>query len=385
MTERSHILIVAPSWVGDAVLSQPLLRRLKARNPSTVIDVLAAPWTRAVYERMPEVSAVHDLPFAHGELALHKRYTLGRSLAQHAYTQAYVLPNSLKSALVPFFARIPRRTGYVGEARWGLVNDARRLDQEALPLMIERFAALAEDAGPAAIRPLAKVSLRIDPAARSATLLKLGLKAVSNIAVLCPGAEYGPAKRWPVEYFGALAQRFDAAGWQVWIAGSAKDATVGAEIVTAAGRHALTLDTTRYDVIEADAILPKTALSGLLNSQEFFQQVRSKLAPGGLYVQWAPTERSVETFRSVFPYVTMMHPALIGSDRPIPFSREKILERLAGPEIDRHMAAAGVDRAELRKWFQDKKIEVLNDGKTVPAKSPNTDFFPRDEYYLNRP
>ena len=81
----------------------------------------------------------------------------------------------------------------------------------------------------------------------------------------------------------------------------------------------------------------------------------------------------------------MMHPALIGSDRPIAFNREKILERLAGPEIDRHMAAARVDRAELRKWFQDKKIEVLNDGKTVPAKSPNTDFFPRDEYYLNRP
>ena len=157
------------------------------------------------------------------------------------------------------------------------------------------------------------------------------------------------------------------------------------EIVIADGRHALTLDTTRYDVIEADAILPKTALSGLLNSQEFFRQVRSKLAPGGLYVQWAPTERSVETFRSVFPYVTMMHPALIGSDRPIAFNREKILERLAGPEIDRHMAAARVDRAELRKWFQDKKIEVLNDGKTVPAKSPNTDFFPRDEYYLNRP
>ena len=235
MTKQPHILIVAPAWVGDAVLSQPLLRRLQVRNPGALIDVLAPPWTRAVYERMAEVHAVHDLPFAHGELALRKRYALGRSLARQAYTQAVVLPNSLKSALVPFFARIPRRTGYVGEMRRGLLNDARTLDKQALPLMIERFAALAEDAGPAAIRPLAEVSLRIDPAARSATLLKLGLRAVSNIAVLCPGAEYGPAKRWPVEYFGALAQRFDAAGWQVWIAGSAKDATVGAEIVTAAG------------------------------------------------------------------------------------------------------------------------------------------------------
>jgi spermidine synthase len=157
------------------------------------------------------------------------------------------------------------------------------------------------------------------------------------------------------------------------------------EVVIADGRHALALDAMRYDVIEADAILPKTALSGLLNSQEFFRQVKAKLAPGGIYVQWAPTERSIETFRSIFPYVAMMHPALLGSDRPIPISREKILELLARPEIDIHLTSARIDRAELLKWFEDKKIEVLNDGRTVPATSPNTDFFPRDEYYLNRP
>jgi spermidine synthase len=157
------------------------------------------------------------------------------------------------------------------------------------------------------------------------------------------------------------------------------------EIVIADGRHALALDDTRYDVIQADAILPKTALSGLLNSQEFFRQVKSKLAPGGIYVQWAPTGRTTETFRSVFPYVTMMHPALLGSDRPIPLDRHKLLAMLARPEIDTHLTSARVDRAELLKWFADKKIEVLNDGKTVAAPSPNTDFFPRDEYYLNRP
>ncbi|CAN5269620.1 fused MFS/spermidine synthase [soil metagenome] len=157
------------------------------------------------------------------------------------------------------------------------------------------------------------------------------------------------------------------------------------EIVVADGRHELALDNERYDVIEADAILPKSALSGLLNSQEFFQQVRSKLAPGGIYVQWAPTERSIATFRSVFPHVTMIHPALLGSDRPIPYSREKALALLENAEIDAHFAAAGSNRAELRQWFRDKKIEPLNDGRTVPASSPNTDFFPRDEYYLNRP
>jgi spermidine synthase len=157
------------------------------------------------------------------------------------------------------------------------------------------------------------------------------------------------------------------------------------EVVIADGRHSLALDHTKYDVIEADAILPKTGLSGLLNSQEFFRQVQSKLAPGGIYVQWAPTARTIETFRSVFPYVTMVHPALLGSDRPIPYDRERILALLARPEIDIHLTAARIDRGELLKWFEDKKIEVLNDGKTVPARAPNTDFFPRDEYYLNRP
>jgi spermidine synthase len=157
------------------------------------------------------------------------------------------------------------------------------------------------------------------------------------------------------------------------------------EVLIADGRHSLALDPGRYDVIEADAILPKTSLSGLLNSREFFRQVQSKLAPGGIYVQWAATHRTIETFRSVFPYVTMVHPALLGSDGPIPYSREKILALLARPEIAAYLAAARIDDEQLEAWFEDKRIEVLNDGKTVPAKSPNTDFFPRDEYYLNRP
>ena len=157
------------------------------------------------------------------------------------------------------------------------------------------------------------------------------------------------------------------------------------DVTVADGRHSLALDPGRYDVIEADAILPKTALSGLLNSREFFEQVRAKLAPGGIYVQWAPTERSVATFRSVFPYVTMVHPAMLGSDRPIPYSREKIAALLARPDVTAHLKAARIDDAELARWFGDKKVEVLNDGRTVPAPSPNTDFFPRDEYYLNRP
>ena len=110
-----------------------------------------------------------------------------------------------------------------------------------------------------------------------------------------------------------------------------------------------------------------------------------KLAPGGIYVQWAPTER---TDRDLPLGLPLRHhgPSGAAGQRPAdPLSREKILELLARPEIDIHLTSARIDRAELLKWFEDKKIEVLNDGKTVPAPSPNTDFFPRDEYYLNRP
>ncbi len=156
------------------------------------------------------------------------------------------------------------------------------------------------------------------------------------------------------------------------------------EVVIADGRHALALDAGHYDVIEADAILPKSAFSGLLNSQEFLRQVLAKLAPGGVYVQWAPTERSIETFRSVFPYATLIAPVLLGSNRPIAISREKILKLLDQPEFDSHLAAARIDRVELRRWLGEKKVEPLNDGAVVPAATANTDFFPRDEYYLNR-
>ncbi|HEV2007514.1 MAG TPA: lipopolysaccharide heptosyltransferase II [Burkholderiales bacterium] len=226
----TSILVIAPSWVGDAVLAQPLFKRLHERHRDLTLDVLAPPWTCALFARMPEVHAAIDSPFGHGEFALRRRYALGRSLASGHYDQAIVLPNSFKSALIPFFAAIPRRTGFVGEARWGLLNDARRLDTQALPLMVERFALLAENAGDPVKRPLAAAQLNIDDAQRKATLAKLGLVPQRPVAVLCPGAEYGPAKRWPPDYFAALARKLSAAGLEVWLAGSANDAAIGDEI-----------------------------------------------------------------------------------------------------------------------------------------------------------
>ncbi len=225
------ILIVSPGWVGDTMLMQPMLARLKQRYPACSIDVFAPSWAAALLHAMPEVNQVIINPYPHGALQLMARFQLGRQLRVAQYDQAIVLPNSLKSALVPFFARIPLRTGFVGELRYGLLNDARPLDKIALPLMVERFAQLAEAAGNAVSRPLANPELLIDDTQRSATLHKLGLSLSGRIAVFCPGAEYGPAKRWPAAYFAKLAQHLQQQGYEIWIIGSNKDKNVADEIV----------------------------------------------------------------------------------------------------------------------------------------------------------
>ncbi|SFN06711.1 heptosyltransferase-2 [Formivibrio citricus] len=228
------ILIIAPAWIGDAIMAQPLYRRLHERYPGLVLDVLAPAWTRAVHARMPEVNETLDNPFTHGELNLRARRKLAHQLKARRYDQAIVLPNSLKSALIPWFARIPLRTGWVGEMRYGLLNDARKLDTEALPKMVERFAALAEDRNQLLQRPVPYPRLVIDAAARAAALQKAGLNADQSVIALCPGAEYGPAKRWPAHHAAALARELLAEGKQVWLFGSGKDNEIAGEIAALA-------------------------------------------------------------------------------------------------------------------------------------------------------
>src|SRR5512140_2931824 len=155
----SETLVVSPSWIGDAVLAHPLLVRLKARDPQGAIDVLAADWVRAVYERMPEVRRTIAFPFGHGALRLGERRRFAKALPR--YDRAIVLPGSLKSALVPWFAGIPVRTGWRGEMRFGLLNNLRFPDESALPLIVERFAALAQPAGEPLERPLPEPRLAI--------------------------------------------------------------------------------------------------------------------------------------------------------------------------------------------------------------------------------
>ncbi len=226
----ARILIVAPNWVGDTLLAQPLLARLQRRLPGVVIDALAPSWTAPLLGRMPEVAEVIEAPFEHGRLHLRHRWQMGRRLRSRRYDEAIVLPNSFKSALVPFFADIPLRVGFLGESRYGLLNVIHKLDQRRVPLMAERYAQLAERPGEGAVRPLAKPQLIVDQANQVITMSRLGLDRRRPAVALCPGAEYGPAKRWPVRHFAELARRLAARDRAVWLIGSRKDKADGEAI-----------------------------------------------------------------------------------------------------------------------------------------------------------
>jgi heptosyltransferase II len=231
----NRILVVAPSWIGDTVFAQPLFQLLHQRHHGLQLDVLASPYLRPVLEHITQVQTIIDNPFAHGDLRLGDRRRLGSVLRSANYDQAIVLPNSLKSALVPFLANIPLRTGYVGEMRYGLLNDARRLDESTLTTMVDRYAYLAEPRGKALTRPVPRPALRVGSMDLEATLRKFGLDTNSSVAIFCPGAEYGPARRWPARHYGALARSMVGEGKQIWLLGSTKDRDIVDQVQTASG------------------------------------------------------------------------------------------------------------------------------------------------------
>jgi len=223
----SNSLIIAPQWIGDAVMTEPLLRRLHARGERLTVGAL--PWVAPVYRAMPQVDAVIEFPFQHGGLQLKARRVLAHEL-QGRFDAAYVLPNSLKSALLPFLASVPRRVGYLGEVRVGLLT--HRLKNPAnKPPMVAFYSALSGDADVAQDRP----QLRLTPDEIRAALQPHGL-AAGGYRVFAPGAEYGPAKRWP--HYGALAASLPQ---PIVLLGSAKDAPFCEEIAAQAPDRALQL------------------------------------------------------------------------------------------------------------------------------------------------
>lgn len=228
-------LVVGPSWVGDMVMAHSLFSALRTRFPTLQIDVLAPAWSKPLLAAMPEVNHAIEMPLQHGELGLGKRYRLGKTLRDNAYDWAIVLPSALKAALVPFWARIPVRTGYRGEWRYGLLNDIRPLDKSVLTMTVQRFVALGLPADVPLPPSITPPRLQVAAAQQAAVKQKfLAFPAsAGTLLALCPGAEYGSAKRWPPEYFAAVARQQIANGSNVILLGSSKDAAITATIAAA--------------------------------------------------------------------------------------------------------------------------------------------------------
>ena len=222
-------LIVGPSWVGDSVMAQCLYKTLKSKYKNSELDVLSPDWSKDILLRMKEVSNTISSPFLHGELRINERIKLGRDLKTHKYDQAFVLTNSFKSALVPFCANIKKRTGWLGEYRYILLNDIRRLNKKEHPMMVQRFVALASDKGKLPNK-LPTPQLVYEQDNLESLAVKHDFKIDVPTIALCPGAEFGPAKRWPSDYYSKVASEYLQKEWQVFLLGSLNDSRVGSEI-----------------------------------------------------------------------------------------------------------------------------------------------------------
>ena len=242
MTCGERILVIGPSWVGDMVIAQSLFKKLKQDQTGWKIEVVAPPWSLPLLRRMPEVNRGFELAVDHGEFGLRRRYRVGAQLRRRNYGWAIVVPRSFKAALVPWFAGIPKRTGYLGEHRYGLLNDIRPLTMQRLPMMAQRYLALAQS-GQDAPKVDAKLwpKLMVDDENREALLDRLRLRTHDPVIALAPGAQYGPAKQWPVERFASLARRLVRDGQRVWLMGSTRDEAIAHRIAEACDGRAVNL------------------------------------------------------------------------------------------------------------------------------------------------
>ncbi len=228
---QENILVIGPAWIGDMVMAQSLFISLKEAYEDCRLSVMAPAWTRPLVERMPEVDTSFDLPIKHNELNLRSRRSLGKMLATESFTRAIVLPNSFKSALIPFYAGIAKRIGWRGEWRNLLLTDCRRLDKNKFPLMVQRFNALAFPESSLPPRNSPPPRLAVDPEKVAVTLADFHLDGSARNLAICPGAEFGASKQWPAEHYAEASRALIAEGWTVWIFGSASDEHVAESIM----------------------------------------------------------------------------------------------------------------------------------------------------------
>jgi len=225
MVAKGSVLIVGPSWIGDMVMAQSLMKVIKMNQPDVAIDVLAPKWSLGILARMPEVRDGIALDVKHGELGFWKRYRTAKSLRAKQYKQAYVIPKTLKSALVPYFANIPVRTGFLGEMRFGLINDVKPLNKRVSDQTVKKYASLGPPSEQTTLTPFPE--LKVNAVNAKALFKKHKVNNQKLLVSFMPGAEYGPAKQWPVAHFAELAKKINQIGGQVLIFGSDKDRNDG--------------------------------------------------------------------------------------------------------------------------------------------------------------
>jgi heptosyltransferase-2 len=206
MSGQARTLVISPNWIGDAVMAQPLLRLLKQAHPERPIDVLAPPQVVPVWRRIQEADQIMETPFRHRALQLGERLKTARQLRQRGYRDAYVLPNTLKYALIPWLARIPQRVGYKGEMRYGMVNVMHH-DDSPPRSMVPFYAALAGEPELPLPGQLARPSLVVAGEETEAVARRLDIALDRPLVAFAPGAEFGIAKRWPPAHYGQLAAR----------------------------------------------------------------------------------------------------------------------------------------------------------------------------------
>jgi len=273
------MLIISPAWVGDIVIAQALFKYLKQQHFSIKIDIIAPRWSHGLLSLMPEINEIMDMPLGHSQLGLKQRWQLGKCLRNKRYQQAIVLPNSWKSAIIPFAAHIPLRTGWRGEMRFGLLNNCRALKKKMFPLMVQRFLALGSS--PIADEPIPwetyKPVLVVNPTQIKDTLRKLSLQfSEKPLLVLCPGAAFGPSKQWPAQYFAEIAKHKYREGWQICLLGAQGDQVTAQAIQNLTGNLCINL-IGKTSLTEAIHILAMATLvvsndSGLMHCASALQR-----------------------------------------------------------------------------------------------------------------
>jgi heptosyltransferase-2 len=235
-SDRPRTLVISPNWIGDAVMAQPLMRLLKLAHPERAIDVLAPPQVVPVWRRIQEADEILETPFRHRALQLGERLRYARMLRARSYKDAYVLPNTLKYALIPWLAGIPHRVGYKGEMRYGMLNVMHH-DDTPPRSMVPFYAALAREPELPLPVGLARPYLVVGGEETELASLRHGIAQSRPLVMFAPGAEFGIAKRWPPAHYGALAERVVQAmpGVQVALLGSPNDRATCDQVVASAG------------------------------------------------------------------------------------------------------------------------------------------------------